>query len=356
MRAALISLGSVSSQWTLESMRAYFDEVEHISLKDLEISISGNSAEILYKGKAIEEYDCVYAKGSHRFSQVLRSLSTIIHNTCYLPIASEAFTVSHDKLLTQLMLQSHNIPMPKTYISTTIDSARELLSRMNYPIIMKFPQGTQGKGVMFADSFSSASSILDALSALKQSFIIQEFIETGNSDIRAFVIGNEVIAAMARKGNPDEARSNIHAGGVGESVTLDAKTKEIAVKAAKATGADICGVDILMSAKGPMVIETNISPGLQGITKATGINISDKIAKFLYNKTTEFLSKSKEQGKQDVMAEINSSGTIIISPQFKGNRIVLPELATRISKIKSDDQINLEMHEGQIKVTRFDIG
>ncbi len=355
MKAAVVSLGSKSSEWTVEAMRKYFDEVVHVNLKELEISISGSHAEILYKGEKLDKFDCVYAKGSHRFSQVLRSLSTILRDNCYMPIKPDAFTVAHDKLLTQLMLQSHNIPMPKTYISTTIDAARELLSKMNYPIIMKFPQGTHGKGVMFADSYGSASSILDALSALKQSFLIQEFIDTGNTDIRAIVVGDKVVAAMERKGNDDEQRSNLHAGGGSEPVQLDHKSKEIAVKAARATGAEICGVDILMGAKGPVVIETNVSPGLQGVTSATNIDVADKIAKYLYNKTKGLVEEEKKEQKQDIMAEVNQEGSIITSPEFKGSRILLPEMATHISSLMSDDQVELEMKEGYISLKKIDI-
>ena len=109
----------------------------------------------------------------------------------------------------------------------------EVLKKVNYPIIMKFPKGTQGKGVMVADSFAGASSLLDALDFLKQPFIIQEFIETDGSDVRAIVIGDKVVASMARRAKEDEKRANIHAGGKGEAITLDSHTKKIAIDTAK---------------------------------------------------------------------------------------------------------------------------
>ncbi len=355
VKAAVISLGSTSSQWTIDAMKNYFDQVDNINLKELEISISGKNASLLYKGKPLEEYDCIYAKGSFRYSQVLRSLSTILQEKCYMPIASEAFTVAHDKLLTHLMLQQYNVPMPKTYISTTINAARDLLSKMNYPIIMKFPQGTQGKGVMFADSYSSASSILDALSALKQSFIIQEYVETSNSDVRAFVVGEKVVAAMVRRGKSDEKRANIHAGGVGEPVELDPYTKEIAIKAAQAAGADICGVDILEGAKGPVVLEVNISPGLQGITKATKVDVADKIARYLYRRATEHLNKKHNMNKSNIMTDVNNGGEIITNVEFRGSRILLPELATTISRISNKDQVQISMKKGRVSLDKLDI-
>ncbi len=358
MKAAIISLNSTSSKWTAEAMRKYFKEVDELSVSDLEINISGRTAEAFYKGKPLSEYDCIYCKGSFRYAQLLRSLATIMQGKCYMPISPEAYTVAHDKLLTQLMLQQHNIPMPKTYISSTVKAAREILSNMNYPIIMKFPQGTQGKGVLFADSFGSASSILDALSELKQSFIIQEYIDTDSSDIRAIVVGDKVVGAMMRRGSPEEKRSNIHAGGVGEPIELDDASKETAVKAAKATGADICGVDMLESVKGPLVIETNISPGLQGVVKATKIDIADKIAKFLAEKTAGWLEKKKAKTSKDIMKDLRSSdneSNIITSLDYRGSRILLPEIVTKASGIKSADQVEIIINKDKVTLKKLDI-
>lgn len=354
MKAAIISQGSVSSKWTLEAMREYFDEVDDINVKNLEISI-GDKAQILHKGEPLKKYDCIYAKGSFRYSQILRSLTSILHKECYMPIIPSAFTIAHDKLLTQLMMQQHSVPMPKTYISSTILSARQLLSSLNYPIIMKFPQGTQGKGVMFADSFSSASSILDALSALKQSFIIQEYVDTGATDLRAFVIGDKVVAGMMRRGAKDEVRSNIHTGGVGEAFEIDEMTKQIAVKAAKAIGAEICGVDILQGIKGPLVIEANISPGLQGITKATKVDVAKQIAKYLFEQTQLRKGINVVQAKKEVMADINinKENNIITNLDFRGSRILLPEMISMMSKIKSDDQVEISVKKNEINLKKI---
>ncbi len=355
MKAAIISQGSVSSKLTKEAMERYFDEVTAIDVKELEINISGDDADILYKGEALGKYDCIYAKGSYRFSQALRSLSTILKGYSYMPVEPEAFTVAHDKLLTQLLLQTQGIPMPKTYISTTVDAARKILSNMNYPIILKFPQGTHGKGVLFADSYGSASSILDALTALKQSFLIQEYVDTGSSDIRAFVVGDKVVASMVRKSAVGEQRSNVHMGGHAESINLDKKSQEIAVKAAKATGAEICGVDILPGPKGPLVIETNISPSVQGITKYSGVDVANEIAKHLYERTKSFVSVRKEKHKKEIMEELNNTGNLITNLDFKASRIILPEIATNYSKITSDDQVELKMEKGKISISKLDI-
>jgi hypothetical protein len=118
-KAALISLGSVSSKWTLEAMRKYFKEVDEISLKHIEINFSGSTAEILYKGEPLPEYDCIYAKGSFRYAPLLQGITALREQSCFMPIESSAFSVVHDKLLTQLALQQHQIPMPRTYQAAT---------------------------------------------------------------------------------------------------------------------------------------------------------------------------------------------------------------------------------------------
>lgn len=356
IKAGLISQGSTSSKWTLEAMRKYFDQVDEINLKDIDINITGKNAEILYQGEPIEEYDCLYVKGSFRYAQLLRSLTTILEGKCYMPIKPQAFTIAHDKLLTQLMLQQHSIPMPKTYISSTVAAAKNVLASLNYPLIMKFPQGTQGKGVLFADSYASAISILDAMDALKQAFIIQEYIETESSDIRAFVIGEKVVASMIRKNSPEDKRSNTHQGGIVEAYNLDDETKKIAVKAAKATGAEVCGVDILNSGiRGPLVIETNISPGLQGITKATKLDIADKIARHLYERTVDWKSNLDEINKKDIMDDVNKESTLISTLDFRGSRILLPEVVSKISKLNDSDQVEITSNKGKIEIKRFDV-
>jgi glutathione synthase/RimK-type ligase-like ATP-grasp enzyme len=170
MKAALISLGSESSKWTLNAMKNYFTEVENINIKFIEISFSGKKAELLYKGEPLGKYDCVFVRGSFRYANVLKTLTLLTNGNSYMPIEHSAFTIAHDKLLTQLELQKANIPMPTTYMASTIQAARSTLERLNYPIIMKFPQGTQGKGVLVAESFASASSSKNSLKRVEKMF------------------------------------------------------------------------------------------------------------------------------------------------------------------------------------------
>jgi ribosomal protein S6--L-glutamate ligase len=359
IKVAVISLGSKSSKWTVKALKKYIRIVDDINLKDIEVTLSSKNLEILYKGKPLDKYDCIYAKGSFRYATLLRAVSLIASETSYVPIKPAAFTIAHDKLLTQFRLQQQGIPMPITYLTATPEAAKKILEKMQYPIIMKFPQGTQGKGVMFADSFASANSMLDALTALKQPFLIQEYVETGGSDIRAIVVGDQVVAAMKRKAETGEKRANIHAGGKGEPVSLDANTRKIAVKAAEAIGADICAIDILESVKGPLVIEINISPGLQGITAATGIDVANIIAKFLYKKTKDIVESKKKTAASEIMKEIAAPSVgkeILTHLDIRGERILLPDYVTKETKFSEKDEVVIKIKEGKLLMERFEIG
>jgi len=361
MKAAIISLGSVSSQWTAKAMRNYFDEVDEISLKDIEISFTGKKQEILYKGKPLGHYDGIYAKGSFRYANLLSALTSMLSSVSYLPINSSAFTIAHDKLLTQLRLHAANIPMPKTFLTSTISAAKNILKKMNYPIIMKFPKGTQGKGVMFADSKASALSILDALAVLKQPVIIQEYVETDSTDIRAIVIGERVVAAYKRVAAIGEKRANIHQGGAGEAIVLDIKTKKIAIAAAKVIKAEICGVDILEGAKGPVVLEVNISPGLQGVTKCAKIDVADKIAKHIFEKTKILkISDTDSKAKSlfmDLGIEDSSKGDaaseLITTLDLRSNRLLLPEVITKKTEFGEHEEVVLKFKKGKLEIDKF---
>jgi len=358
MRMAVISLGSVSSQMTIKAMKKYCHDVDDINLKDVEVTITSKGNGVLYKGESLEGYDCILAKGSFRYAPLLRAITLVSNKNAYMPLVPSAFTIGHDKILTHLALQKHGIPMPETYLSATSDSAKKILEKINYPIIMKFPHGTQGKGVMFAESYAAASSMLDALSALNQPFLIQEYVETDGQDVRAIVVGDKVVASYMRESADGEKRANIHAGGHGKAYEIDAHTKKIAVKAAQAVGADICGVDILESIKGPVVIEINLSPGLQGVTAATKIDVADKIAKFLYEKTKKFKDSTKKKATKDIMQEISSNGLgkeIITALDFRGERILLPEFVTKETKFKESDELVLTIKKGKISIEKFSI-
>jgi ribosomal protein S6--L-glutamate ligase len=360
MKAAIISQGSKSSRWTFEAMKKYFDEVDHLDITKIEVNISDKPV-ILYNGEPIKNYDCIYAKGSFKYAITLRAITEVLRSydkVLYMPFPGDAFTTGHDKILTHLRLMHNKIPTPLTYVAASPAAAKNILEGMNYPIIMKLPSGTQGKGVMFADSFASASSMLDTLTVLRQPFLIQEYIETGSTDLRAIVVGDNVIAAMKRTGKNDDKRANIHAGGVGEKAVISLEAKKIAVKAAKTIGAEICAVDILDSQmKGPIVIELNLSPGLQGITAATGLDVPDIIASYLAEKTKQMLDSNQKINSKEMMTDLDASTSnqhcIITNLKARGTRLILPEVAHNLSKIDDESEVELCLEKGKITIKKI---
>ncbi|MBI1970607.1 RimK family alpha-L-glutamate ligase [Candidatus Woesearchaeota archaeon] len=365
MKAAVISLGSISSQWKIAAMKNYFDIVDSLSVRNIEVNLGLSGGIVLHSGEQLKEYDCVYLKGSFRYAALLHSIATCLIGKTYLPIHPHAYILGHDKLLTQLKLQQANVPMPTTYIAS-IETSKEILQKITYPIVLKFPHGTQGKGVMFADSFSSASSMFDALSSIKQPFIIQEYVECNESDIRAIVVGDKVVASMKRKAVRGEKRANIHAGGRGESCQLDDYAKKIAVKAAQAVGAEISGVDILESTKGPLVIEVNVSPGIQGITSATNIDVADEIAKYLARKTKERQTtktnktnaKSNNESENALLSlgipDVGITKHIYTELDMKNKRIMLPSSVTELSKFTKGTDVTISARQGEIVIMEGD--
>lgn len=368
MKCAVISLGSISSKMVAHALKEHFDVVDSIDLREIEFSISGNEkTKLLYQGQPLPHYDCMYIKGSYRYALLLRAITQFFTNDkTYIPVHAESFVIVNDKLLTHLELDKAKIPMPKTYVVATVDSGKEILNKMVFPVIIKIPQGTHGKGVMVADSIASAKGVLDTLHSLKQPFIIQEYIDCNGEDIRCFVVGDRVVASMKRKSVAGDIRSNIHSGGVAESYIPSDKIKDIAVKAAKQLNCEICGVDILETPFGGVVVEANVSPGLQGITKATGLDIAGIIAKFLYNKTKEKLESSQNtnEGRKVIEEEIGHVDTkkhdsekktqdIITSLDFRGDRILLPEIVTKMTGFKNDTEYMIDASKDRLEIKKL---
>ena len=347
-------MGSISSKLTVEAMQKYFKEADHIDIKEIEVSINGKGGDIMYAGKPLKEYHCIYAKGSFRYANLLRSITAILSDHCYMPIKASAFSTGHDKLLTHIKLMKAKVPMPTTYLASTAEAAKKILKKISYPIVIKLPSGTHGKGVMLADSMESAASMIDALALLKQPFLLQEYIETGGTDIRAFVVGDKVVAAMKRKAVTGEKRANIHAGGKGEATVLDQKTKKVAIQAAQASGCEICAVDILESVRGPMVIEFNLSPGVQGITKATKINVADKIAKYLFEQAKKRLETGKEKSEKKVMSEILPEQEIVTKLDFRGEKILLPAFVSKLTGFDENKDVVLKASKGNLKIEEYE--
>jgi ribosomal protein S6--L-glutamate ligase len=196
---------------------------------------------------------------------------------------SQALVRSRDKLRSLQILSRAGLGLPKTVFSNYSKNVGNIIDRVDgAPLVIKLLEGTQGLGVVLADNRNSAESILEAFNGLQARVIVQEFIkEAKGADLRVFIIDGVVVGAMKRQGKEGEFRSNLHRGGTAEIVTLTDEEENAALKAAKVLGLGIAGVDILQSDRGPLILEVNSSPGLEGIESATGKDIATQIIKYV---------------------------------------------------------------------------
>jgi len=190
---------------------------------------------------------------------------------------------AQNKVRTLQIMNRKKIPVPHTVFSVDPRNIEEQIALLGGPpVIVKLQEGTQGLGVVLAETMKSAKSVIDTFYSLKTSILLQEFIEESNGeDIRAFVVGGRIVAAMKRRGAAGEFRSNIHRGGDGISIKLTSRERNIAIKATRHLSLPVAGVDMIRSKRGPLLIEVNASPGLQGIEAYTGINIAAEIIKYV---------------------------------------------------------------------------
>ncbi len=194
-------------------------------------------------------------------------------------ISSEGLLVSRDKLRCYTILSAHGIQIPKTVFASPFNQEEDLLQDFEHGrTVIKLLEGTQGVGVILAESPKTARSILDTLNRLRKKVLVQEYIEEAQgSDIRAFVVGDKVVAAMKRQAQPEDFRSNIHRGGEGKVVQLTEEEERIALQSCAILNLEVAGVDLLRSNRGPLVLEVNPSPGLEGIERATKVNVAREI-------------------------------------------------------------------------------
>ncbi len=215
--------------------------------------------------------------------------------------SAQAIEISRDKLKSQQIFSTLNIGIPKTTFAKypKQDEIGELIKHVGgAPLVIKLLEGTQGLGVVLADTKSAAKSVIEAFSSLKANILIQEFIkEAKGSDLRAIVVNGKVVAAMKRQGADGEFRSNLHQGGHAQTVELTAREKSTAIKAAKAMGLGVAGVDMLPSKRGPLILEINSSPGLEGIEQTTGIDVAGKIIEYLELQHERKQQRKKKRGK-----------------------------------------------------------
>ncbi len=211
---------------------------------------------------------------------------------------SVAITRSRDKLRAHQLLARKGIGQPVTSYAHSAKATNSIIESVGgAPLIVKLTQSTQGNGVLLAETKKAAEALINAFRGIGSDFLVQEFIkEAGGSDIRCFVVGGKVIAAMQRKAAKGEYRSNLHRGGTAEVIKLSPAERRLALNAARVMGLDLAGVDILRSSHGPLVIEVNSSPGLEGIENATGIDVAGKIIEHIEKDAKGGPNKLKGKG------------------------------------------------------------
>lgn len=211
---------------------------------------------------------------------------------------SVAITRARDKLRSTQLLSRKKIGIPVTAFANSPDDIAGLIREVGgAPLVIKLLEGTQGIGVVLAETQKAAESVLQAFMGLSTNILVQEFIkESGGADIRCLVVGGKVIAAMERQAPEGEFRSNLHRGGSARLITLNAAERQMAVKAAKVIGLNVCGVDLLRSNRGPLIMEVNSSPGLRGIEQVTGKDVAGMIIQFIENNAKPHSNRTKGKG------------------------------------------------------------
>ncbi|GAB5557566.1 MAG: 30S ribosomal protein S6--L-glutamate ligase [Schleiferiaceae bacterium] len=254
------------------------------------VVMESGSTEIFYRGKSIKDVHAIIPRigASVTFygSSMIRQFEM---QKVFSTLSSLALVRSRDKLRATQILARNSVGIPKTAFANHPNDIESLIQQVGgTPLIVKLLEGTQGLGVVLAETKKAAKSVIEAFYGLSANILVQEFIaEANGADIRAIVVGGRVVAAYKRQGKEGDFRSNIHRGGTGQKIKLTKVEKDAAVAAAKALGLEIAGVDMLQSERGPLILEVNSSPGLKGVETTTGVDVAGKIIEYIERNATK---------------------------------------------------------------------
>ncbi len=281
-----------------EAAEARGHELDIINTLRCYMNIASRRPDIYYNGAKLPQYDAVIPRiGASVTFYGLAVLRQFEMQGVYPLNESVAIGRSRDKLRSMQLLARDGIGLPVTTFAHDPKQTEEVLKLAgDAPLVVKLLEGTQGIGVVLADTNRSAKSVIEAFRGAKVNILVQEFIkEAGGTDIRALVVGGKVIAAMQRTGAEDDFRSNLHRGGSAKAIRISPEERATAVRSAKAMGLNVCGVDMLRANHGPVVMEVNSSPGLEGVEKATGIDVAGKIIEYIEKHAVR--GKTRTRGK-----------------------------------------------------------
>ncbi|MGN6514166.1 MAG: 30S ribosomal protein S6--L-glutamate ligase [Lysobacteraceae bacterium] len=282
MKLAILSRNGklYSTRRLVEAARERHHSVRVLDPLRCYLRISSDGFRIHYKGRPVSGYGVVVPRIGASITRygtaVLRQFELM---GCYTPNSSDAILKARDKLRCHQLLAAQGIGLPDTVFGDNPDDTADLLSLLGPPPhVIKLNEGTQGTGVMLTEKPSASRSVIEALRGLYANFLVQEFIaEARGADLRCFVVGGEVVAAMRRQAAKGEFRSNLHRGGTARPVRPTEAEAAVAVRAAAGLGLGVAGVDLIRSRRGPLVLEVNSSPGLEGIEDATGVDVAGRI-------------------------------------------------------------------------------
>lgn len=300
MKIAILSNGpgNYSTKRLKEVALSRGHQVKVIKYRDCYASIEKNNPTVSYKGEDLSGYDAIIPRIA---SYMTRYGSAIVRQLemqgVYTVSSSIAITRSRDKLRSLQLLAKAGVGIPKTIVSRNSTDIDNLIEKVGgTPVIIKLARGTHGNGVVLAETKKAAKSVLQAFYLTNEdgtNVLLQEFVkESAGTDIRAFVVGGRVVASMKRQSLDDDFRSNLHKGGEGTVVKLTDEENKMAIKAAKAMGLNIAGVDLMRSERGPLILEVNASPGF-GIEKVTGRDVATPIIEYIEQNAKRSNKKDK---------------------------------------------------------------
>ncbi len=282
-----------------ETARARGHDIDVVDTLQVYMNIETHRSQIKYKGQPLEKYDVVLPRIGASITMyglaVLRQLEMM---GVWSLNDSVAIGRSRDKLRTMQLLAQNGIDLPVTAFAHSTKYTDDMINMVGgAPAIIKLLEGTQGLGVVLGETFASARSVIEAFRELNANILVQEYIkEAKATDVRCLVVGGQVVASMKRTGPVGDFRSNLHRGGTAVHEEITEQEYSIAVRSAMIMGLNVCGVDLLRTNRGPVVMEVNSSPGLEGIEKATGVDIAVKIIQYMEKHSMTHKRKGKKKG------------------------------------------------------------
>ena len=285
MNIAILSKGEIlySTQSLLKAGTKRKHVMEVLDPSHCSLSIENGKSVVRFHDEIVDDLDAIIprigASNTYYGATLVRHFNAM---NVFSVVSAEAILQTRDKWTCSQLLSTFNVPIPKTILGSSSNLEYLLSNFKNEPVIIKILEGTHGNGVILADTYLSALSTIETLKTAGVKFLLQEYIEESKgTDLRVIVVDGKVVSAMKRQSKEGDFRSNLHRGGSSAKINLSYEEENIALRAAKAMKLGVCGIDILQSSRGPLVLEINSSPGLEGIEKTTEVNISEKIISYI---------------------------------------------------------------------------